>query len=228
MKKAFNKFILNYLTKTPLVFLVLLTGMFLFLSDGSPLYSILCGISNDISLKFLTESKLDTLTTVSVTLSGFCVTIMSVFGVGVSNATIEISKNGLSTEFMLYAIEATISSFILFGITVFMDLINSSYIVLLYILIILWAIFNFIRFSIVVLAMYKNNINNVHREIEEEEKYKENIQKLLQTIIDNQVINRNKESDEHFDKMIKISKSHLENSKDLSGELDYCKPDQSE
>lgn len=225
MKKIFNRLILIYVTKIPLVFLVVTTGLFVFLPDDSMLFLILNRLADNISENFLTDTKLDTLTTVSVTLSGFCVTIMSVFGVGVSNATIEIAKNGLSYEFMKYAIEATISSFIFFGITILMDLVDNNYIVMFYIFIMLWAILNFIRFSIVVLAMYKNNINNVHKEIEEEEMYKANIQKLLQKIIDNQILRSNIEDKERFEKMLKVSKSHIEDSKELPIEPDYCKPE---
>lgn len=215
VEKALNKLIQKTLPRVSLFFFIITLIIYFFVPKQWGIYDKLINLGSFLREDLFIETKSEMLMTISVVLISFYVTVMSVFGASISNAVLEISKNELSDDFMSYAIEAIISTFTHFIVTIFFDVIKGEYFIYIYTSILLWVIFNFMRFSAVVLKMYENNIINASKISKQERNERKELMKILIQIKDSQELERVRHDNSHLEDMIDISEKHRKEAKDL-------------
>ncbi|QUH21431.1 hypothetical protein [Alkaliphilus sp. B6464] len=154
-----------------------------------------------LNADILTDARVEMLTTISVVLIGFNVTIMSVFGSSYSQAVVEISDKNLCENFIKYAKKFLIVTFIFFIITIFYDVMKWEFFVFIYISVFISVIMEFIRFSAIVLKMYDVNISDASSAVEKQKKYQDETIKLLRQIKDDLQVENTKSNTEYFNEM---------------------------
>lgn len=215
LKKVFSYIIEFILPKLPLMLLVL-SALVEFLSpSGTPLSTYIHKIKFFLDERLFTVSRLEMLTTISVVLIGFYITVISVFGSSYSQAVVIISKNQYSNLFIKYASYAILSAFIYFLLTIFYDVFQWDFFVFIYTSIFLWLVANFIRFSLIILLMYKENINKASDIVENEEKYKRELFTILKEIKERYTFNEMQNEIYRFNKIKEISSKQRGEAKDI-------------
>ncbi|SDC57461.1 hypothetical protein [Halanaerobium congolense] len=215
LKKWFNKFIEKYLNYFSLVFLVITLLLYGLSNNFSIIKKLEFFIYDFLKFELLVESRVSTLTTISVVLIGFYITVMSVFGTSQSKAIVKISRNNLGDKFMNYANRSIVTTFVYFLATIFFDLLNHRVLLYSYTSIFIYMITNFIRFSSVVLAMYKENITEASDIMDQEIKEKKQLLKLLREIKDSNSERNNQDSEEKLKKMIEKTEKEKENAPEI-------------
>jgi len=215
LKKWFNKFIEKHLNYFGLVFLVITLLLYGLSNNFSIIRKIEFFIYDFLKFELLVESRVSTLTTISVVLIGFYITVMSVFGTSQSKAIVKISRNNLGDKFMNYANRSIVTTFIYFLATIFFDLLNHRVLLYFYTSIFIYMITNFIRFSSIVLAMYKENITEASDIMDQEIKEKKQFLKLLREIKDSNSEINNQEDEERLKKMIEKTEEEKENAPEI-------------
>jgi len=215
LKKWFNKFIEKHLNYFGLVFLVITLLLYGLSNNFSIIRKIEFFIYDFLKFELLVESRVSTLTTISVVLIGFYITVMSVFGTSQSKAIVKISRNNLGDKFMNYANRSIVTTFIYFLATIFFDLLNHRVLLYFYTSIFIYMITNFIRFSSIVLAMYKENITEASDIMDQEIKEKKQLLKLLREIKDSNSEINNQDGEERLKKMIEKTEEEKENAPEI-------------
>jgi hypothetical protein len=215
LKKWFNKFIEKYLNYLGLVFLIITLLLYAFSNNFSFIRKLEIFIYKFLRFELLVESRVSTLTTISVVLIGFYITVMSVFGTSQSKAIVKISRNNLGDKFMNYANRSIVTTFVYFLATIFFDLLNHRVLLYFYTSIFIYMITNFIRFSSIVLAMYKENITEASDIMDQEIKEKKQLLKLLREIKDSNSERNNKDGEERLKKMIEKTEKEKENAPEI-------------
>jgi hypothetical protein len=215
LKKRFNKFIEKHLNYFGLVFLVITLLLYRFSNNFSIIKKAEIYIYEFLKLELFIESRVSTLTTISVVLIGFYITVMSVFGTSQSKAIVKISRNNLGDKFMNYANRSIVTTFVYFLATIFFDLLNYRVLLYFYTSIFIYMITNFIRFSSIVLAMYKENITEASNIMDQEVKEKKQLLKLLREIKDSNSERNNQEGEERLKKMMEKTEKEKENAPEI-------------
>jgi hypothetical protein len=140
---------------------------------------------------------------------------MSVFGTSQSKAIVKISRNNLGDKFMNYANRSIVTTFVYFLATIFFDLLNYRVLLYFYTSIFIYMITNFIRFSSIVLAMYKENITEASEIMDQEVKEKKQLLKLLREIKDSNSERNNQDGEERLKKMIEKTEKEKENAPEI-------------
>lgn len=138
---------------------------------------------NHIKNSIFTANSRDFLINVLSILSGFVITIISVFGIGYSKATIKICEEGLEEKFCKIAKEIMYVSIVLLAIIIFIyNITNNEICSIILLLALIFVVIRFIVFSVVVIKMFDYNMKNAKQEYEENEKQTEKIIELLEKI----------------------------------------------
>jgi len=182
INKIINIFIEDILNVLPYLFLVF--SFILFYFDIPPLEGAFHNLYIFLIEQLFTRDRINTLTTVAVVLIGFYVTIMSVFGANYSQAVLKISNSKLSKKFTGYAGQGLVVTFVYFVFTIFYDTVGWKFFIFIYGFTFLLVISNFIRFAMIILKMYDENINSASEVIAEEQKTRNELITILRQIKD--------------------------------------------
>ncbi|MFW5794915.1 MAG: hypothetical protein ACOCV1_05485 [Bacillota bacterium] len=215
LKKWFNKFIEKYLNYLGLVFLITTLLLYGFSNNFSFIRKLEIFIYNFLRFELLVESRVSTLTTISVVLIGFYITVMSVFGTSHSKAIVKISRNDLGEKFMKYANRAIMTTFVYFLATIFFDLLNHRVLFYFYTSVFIYMITNFIRFSSIVLAIYKENITEASDIMDQEIKEKKQLLRLVREIKDLSFEKNNQDDEERLKKIKEMTEKEKENAPEI-------------
>lgn len=131
----------------------------------------------------LSKNNRDFLINILSILSGFVITIISVFGIGYSKATIKICEDRLEEKFCKIAKEIVYTSIILLAMILLMYNIREFEIfTIIMFLLIVYIIIRFMIFGVVVFKMFDYNIKNSKIEFEEDNRQNKEIIMLLRKI----------------------------------------------
>ncbi|SET55845.1 hypothetical protein SAMN05660297_02759 [Natronincola peptidivorans] len=173
------------------------------------------GVHKFLSEIIFTQTRLEMLSTISVVLIGFNVTIMSVFGSSYSQAIIRISEENLSANFITYSKNSLVASFVFFIITMFFDAIPLEFFIFIYTTSFLTIIVEFIRFTAVVLKMYEVNIDSASDAVKIQEEERKELIGLLREIKDIYSIQNIQSNTDHYDKMKEAMKKEKKTAKKI-------------
>ena len=160
--------------------------------------SILINRANEfIVTNILKESLLNSLIEIPIVMLGIYITVISVFGIGFSRATVIISKNGLAEKFIKYTQISIISAIVFLIGTITYDLFSSKLWTFLYLDLIIWCFSNFVRFIDITMKMYSINIKEASKEEKNSEEALSALDKKLNILIDDKE-NKKFEEDAYF------------------------------
>ena len=213
--KCFNQFIEKYLNYLAFIFLIIIFAIYVLSIKFSFFQKLEITIYSFINLELFIESRISTLTTISVVLIGFYITVMSIFGTSYSKAIVKISRNDLGNKFMNYANISIFITFIYFLLTIFFDIFNNKLFLYFYSSIFIYTITNFIRFSSIVLKMYKVNITKASNIIDKELKEKKDLMRILKEIRDLNFEEKSKSSGEEFKNIKEKTKAEKGNAPEI-------------
>lgn len=155
-----NKFIEKQMMYiVPLIFIIMNIILILLskqsnLLDIEKYYKI---INKIINIKIIKEG--------AIGIAGFTITIVSIFGVGISSSTIKIAKNNKINVFFKYIKSTFVTAIILYILTNF-NLTNTNIIIQLsYICYVLITFLIALRFIVIVFIMFKDNLDNIEEEL---------------------------------------------------------------
>lgn len=119
----------------------------------------------------------------SLAISGFTITIVSIFGIGVSSSTIKIAKSKKSTILYRYILSAFITAILLYLLSNF-NILNMHIIIkIIYICYIIFTFLIAFRLTIVVFSMFKDNLDSIEQELINEQIQKDDDYKLKNEIL---------------------------------------------
>lgn len=135
-----------------------------------------------IEKSIVTQNRGESFLNMSVLIISFYVTVISVFGVGFSRATVLLAQKDEAISFIKYSKYAILSSVLCLITTIFYDSIAIGMGIVIYALLLLWTFANFIRFVIISIEMFSANILNAYKDAEDERKQKENYSNTIEAI----------------------------------------------
>ena len=135
-----------------------------------------------IEKSIVTQNRGESFLNMSVLIISFYVTVISVFGVGFSRATVLLAQKDEAISFIKYSKYAILSSVLCLITTIFYDSIAIGMGIVIYALLLLWTFVNFIRFVIISIEMFSANILNAYKDAEDERKQKENYSNTIEAI----------------------------------------------
>lgn len=195
----------------PIIAIIFLIIVSIFHKHCENIYSQVLALNFYIDKIIFKEELLGSLLEIPIVLLGIYITIISVFGIGFSKATILVAQNNKSGYFIKYAQTAIISAIMLLVSTIVYDLISLKIWTLIYLDFLIWCLANFVRFIIITMKMYTINIKEANNEaIKADEKVEELITKLNKVISEKS--NQDITSDEYFNRVAKANQEKTNNS----------------
>lgn len=147
-------------------------------------------ISNYIINNVFGDEKQDTLINLLSIITGFVITIISVFGIGYSNATLKIVEAKLDNKFSNIAKQIMFISILLLIIIIFFyDIRKIELVSLIMLSGLIYVIFKFLVFGIIVFKMFEYNISESKKEFTQNEEQTNEIIHLLKKIAGEKEIN---------------------------------------
>lgn len=143
-----------------------------------------------IQNNILTEDGKDLLVNILSIISGFVITIISVFGVEYSKATIKICENNLQGKFISISKQIMYISIILLAIILFLyDVKTIDILAISMFLSVIYVIIKFMIFGMIVFKMFDYNMDNCKVISNKEEEQEKEIIILLRKIANSDEIN---------------------------------------
>ncbi len=192
MKKKINS-IIEESPKYIIIFTVIIAIIF-FLNTYKFKIDYITTCKEQISIytleKIFGEDNQDMLINLLSIITGFVITIISVFGIGYSNATVEIVEAKLDKKFSSIAKKIMfISILLLITIIFFYDIRKNEIIRFIMLDGLLYIILQFMVFGIIVFKMFEYNISESKSEYKQSEKQTNEIINLLKKIAGEEKIN---------------------------------------
>lgn len=119
----------------------------------------------------------------SLAISGFTITIVSIFGIGISSSTIKIAKNKKSNTLYRYILSTFITAILLYLLSNFNVLKMHIIIKIVYISYIIFTFLIAFRLTVIVFLMFKDNLNSIEQEL-----ISEQIQKDYDNELKNEIL----------------------------------------
>lgn len=182
INKKFNEIIENGIEYLFLIGVVI--NILIILNMYTIKIEYLCNLYNSylsyILNNILAEDNRELLINILSILLGFIITIISVFGIGYSKATVKICEENLEKKFCTIAKKILCIATILLIIVFFgYDMRKIQIFTMGFFLLLIYFFIKFIVFGMIVLKMFNYNIQNSKKEFEEDEKLKKEIILLL-------------------------------------------------
>lgn len=196
----------------PLGLICVLILMKLLSYEVEAVAALLTSYNNLLSQEILSSDVIESLIGFPVMLIGVYITVISVFGIGFSKATVLLSESNAVDKFIKYAQVSILSAIILLFSTILHEVISWDNWSIVYLIIILWATTNFLRFIIITLRMYTINIreaNQIERKSDELMKTLIHEVKLLRQ----ENIGKEYASNDYFEELVRTNEKKKEESK---------------
>lgn len=120
--------------------------------------------------------------TLSIGITGFSMTSISILGTGLSTPVKKIQEEGLTDKFIEIYMKAISSSILLLIMSLGINIYKTIFWKMLFLTVLFLAIFNFLRFGILIIKIYEYNIKNTDIIMDLENTSKNNIEILLEKI----------------------------------------------
>ena len=147
-------------------------------------------ISNYVLNNIFGDNNQDMLINLLSIISGFVITIISVFGIGYSNATVKIVEAKLDKKFSSIAKKIMfVSILLLIAIIFFYDIRKNEFIRFIMLDGLLYIVLQFMVFGMIVFKMFEYNISESKTEYSQNEKQTNEIIYLLKIIAGKEKIN---------------------------------------
>lgn len=189
-KKVGNKFqrIANNIIENYIIWIsgiILILGIVLICSNN-----LIEGIDTLLN-KVLAENEL--IRNISLGICGFSITVISLFGVGISNSVLLLNEKSLIDKFIRFMKVSVINSAVVFIITVLLNVKGmlehgytdiSRYFLWIYFCVVLYSLLAFIRVVTIVFAMFTHNLESINKQddTKEIEEINGKLEKILQVL----------------------------------------------
>jgi len=219
LKNKFNKFfdiLIEFIFPRclPLIFIIFLVIAYSLQEYIGKWYIKVQEFQIFVNESILTTSLLGSLVEIPILLLGIYITVISVFGIGFSKATVLVAKNNQAKNFIKYAQVAIVSAVLFLMSTILYDLISFELWALVYLNILIWCFANFIRFITITMKMYTINIQDADEQAMNSENSATELCRTINRLLDDKT-NPDIDSDEYYNNIVKKNENKIKESEKI-------------
>ncbi|MCP3028812.1 hypothetical protein [Halobacillus sp. A5] len=167
-----------------MLLLAILNLIYLFIDPNSHYLTIVNNIESELQSLIFNEDKVGLLINISIVLIGFLITVMSVLGTNYSRAVLKMAEDDTSDRFIGYS---TWSLFLAFSFLI-LSIINTNLVTpgetFIHFFLLCSLLSNAIRFSIIVIEIFRKNIDGSSEEVKKKDEKNAELISILSDIKD--------------------------------------------
>lgn len=210
------KYLLNYLIEViipiiPYCYIIISALRSLVQVDDLRLAIAFQEFEKNVDAKLFSTTKIEMLTTISVVLIGFYITVMSVFGTSYSKSIIEISGANLGKKFIRYSSLSLGYAFLFLVTAVMYDVFSFTFKSGLLFFLLIAMLTNCARYTIIVMLMYSTNISSAKQNSDICDNQNKEIISLLHKISSSISVNNITNNQEYIEKLKEKLKQQEDN-----------------